>query len=295
MDGVIDGRYAVLTSPGKDPAPIGKGAFGVVYKGVDNVTKKLVAIKVESLDAEHPQLIYEARVLQELRAAQGIPAFYHFGDFGATANALVMQLLGPPVASARLHTILPLPRQHTCHIALGALAALRTIHNAGFVHRDLKPENLLWGKPPPRETPLPSVYVIDFGLCKRVLHADGSHIPERTDKPLIGTPQYAAIRAHFGGELSRRDDVESLAYVLAYLAKGSLPWQGCSTTDDTDSRYTRMGTVKRTTSHASLLAGVHGGVATAIMFMLTHAQRQVHFHGIPNHDVLMHYWRKAAN
>ena len=71
------------------------------------------------------------------------------------------------------------------------------------------------------------LHLIDFGLAKRYTDATGEvHINPREGKALTGTARYVSLATHAGFEQARRDDVESLFYFLAYLLRGTLPWQG---------------------------------------------------------------------
>lgn len=62
--------------------------------------------------------------------------------------------------------------------------------------------------------------------------------PLRENKPFVGTTRYASIAAHKGNEVSRRDDLESLGYMLVFMYKGSLPWQ--TVHNVTDKEKTRI-------------------------------------------------------
>jgi serine/threonine protein kinase len=105
----------------------------------------------------------------------------------------------------------------------GKICRLRYIHSRNFIHRDLKPSNIIMGVGNYADI----VYIIDFGLSKEFRHPDTYlHIPYSRAQGLIGTATFASVHSHLGSELGRRDDLESLAYILIYFLRGSLPWQG---------------------------------------------------------------------
>ena len=112
------------------------------------------------------------------------------------------------------------PIQFVLYVGLRMIDIIETVHNAGYLHRDIKPGNFLI-RPQTKE-----VCGIDFGLSKKYIDNNGDHISLRTGKSLVGTARYASVNIHLGFEPSRRDDIESIGYVLLYFAIGRLPWQG---------------------------------------------------------------------
>ena len=100
-----------------------------------------------------------------------------------------------------------------------------------------------------------TIYMVDFGLTRLVIDPKtGEHIPFKTDKNLVGTCRFVSLNAHKGYELSRRDDLISLGYVMINLFKGSLPWQDIDTRRPS-ARYRRLGRAKAKVSNAQLCAG----------------------------------------
>ena len=101
------------------------------------------------------------------------------------------------------------------------IPSVEYVHSKGFLHRDIKPDNFIMG---PNGRKAHRLYIVDFGLAKRYLSKEDKHIPYRENKNLTGTARYASIRTHIGIEQGRRDDMESLGYLMVYFLKGSLPW-----------------------------------------------------------------------
>jgi serine/threonine protein kinase len=249
-------------------------------------TNEALALKIEPKDAQHPQLRYEYLVLHELAGKPGVPRVVWFGDTtDGVYNAMIMQRLGPSVANKHA---LPLTPHVVGHVACHVLQTLQGVHAAHFIHRDLKPENILWAA----AAGFPgAVFLIDFGLCKRYKTVDGHHISCRHDKSLVGTPQYAALRAHQGTELTRRDDVESFGLVMLYLSIGSLPWTGVTeATTPHNTRFTAMGSAKAAADIRSLVDALPRTLGMAIAATIHHGRSELGFADTPNYDRLMDLW-----
>ncbi|KAF9617709.1 hypothetical protein IFM89_038209 [Coptis chinensis] len=229
---------------------IGSGSFGEIYLGTNIQTNEEVAIKLENVKTKHPQLLYESKLYRILQGGTGIPNVRWFGVEG-DYNVLVMDLLGPSLEDLFNFCSRKLSLKTVLMLADQMINRVEFVHTKSFLHRDIKPDNFLMGLGRRAN----QVYIIDFGLAKK--YRDTSthqHIPYRENKNLTGTARYASMNTHLGIEQSRRDDLESLGYVLMYFLRGSLPWQGLKA-GTKKQKYEKISEKKVSTSIESLCRG----------------------------------------
>jgi len=202
---------------------VGGGSFGDIYLGVGSTGEK-VAVKFEKHGARCPQLRHEYKVYRELQNAPGFAKVHYFGTQDSY-NLMVMDLLGPSLEDQFNKCSRRFTLKTVLLIADQMLERVELMHSRHLIHRDIKPANFVTDVP--GSAAGTSVFCIDFGLSKRYRHPRTlQHIPQREGRSLTGTPPYASINNHQGVDQSRRDDLESIGYVLVYFLKGGLPWQG---------------------------------------------------------------------
>uniref|UniRef100_A0A3B3ZGM4 non-specific serine/threonine protein kinase n=1 Tax=Periophthalmus magnuspinnatus TaxID=409849 RepID=A0A3B3ZGM4_9GOBI len=260
---------------------IGSGSFGDIYLGANIATGEEVAIKLECVKTKHPQLHIESKFYKMMQGGVGIPSIKWCGAEG-DYNVMVMELLGPSLEDLfnfcsrkfSLKTVLLLADQ--------MISRIEYIHSKNFIHRDVKPDNFLMGLGKKGNL----VYIIDFGLAKKYRDArTHQHIPYRENKNLTGTARYASINTHLGIEQSRRDDLESLGYVLMYFNLGSLPWQGLKAATKRQ-KYERISEKKMSTPIEVLCKGYPSEFSTYLNFC-----RSLRFDDKPDYSYLRQLFR----
>jgi serine/threonine protein kinase len=211
MNVVVNHKYKIVE-------PIANGAFGSVFKAINMRTNELVAVKVEPIIHNLKLLKNETIIYNYLKNVKGIPSVKWYGTDG-TNYYMVLNLLGNSLQRLK-DDVTTFSLNLVFQIGIKVLELLKTIHDKGLVHRDIKPDNFLFGLQDLKTT----LHIVDFGLCKPFIENE-MHIECKKTAGLIGSHSYASVNAHNHYELSRRDDLESVCYMLVYLLIGTLDWQ----------------------------------------------------------------------
>jgi len=203
------GRYKVLDR-------VGKGGMGVLYRGVDPVLDREVAIKVMlmdfSEDAEQmrPRFYREARASAKLQHPNIVTVF----EFAEEDNTpfIVMEFLRGTSLAQRINSPVPLSLVEKINIAAQLCSALNYAHEQGVVHRDVKPANVFLLNDG-------SVKLLDFGIAK----VTSSTLTREGD--VLGSASYMSPEQVSGSEaVDGRSDIFSAGVLLYELLSGKKPF-----------------------------------------------------------------------
>ena len=222
---------------------LGEGSFGKVYKAEYNGEN--YAIKMEHKTKEQGLLELEATIMSYLKGPNipYIKSYGYSGDF----NVLVMQLLDKSLEDL-INKYSTFSSKTVAMLGYQMVNILQYIHDRHIIHRDIKPDNFVMGAKEDNA----KLYILDFGLAKKYRSSRTLiQCPYIKKKKLTGTARYASIHALEAYEQSRRDDLESVGYVLMYFLRGNLPWQGLKVRSKED-RYKKILERKRETTSEDL-------------------------------------------
>ena len=229
---------------------VGKGSFGTVYQGINTATNEKIALKVEKREKNDPGTLENEALRLVYLQGEGIPKVYCYGN-NLAHNLLVEELLGKSLEDIFNSYGKPFSLKTVCVLGMEMIKRIQYIHSKHYIHRDIKPDNFMIGRGENEK----KIYIIDFGLAKKYYSVSkAQHIKFCTGKHLIGTARYCGRNAHRGYEQGRRDDIESIGYVLMYFLLGVLPWQGLKVKKNED-QFERIALKKYTTSFEELTYG----------------------------------------
>jgi serine/threonine-protein kinase len=206
------GRYQIREE-------LGRGAMGVVFRAVDSVIGRTVAIKTIRLEAftdpaERARL--RDRLLREARSAgllshRNIVTVYDVGEEHDIAF-IAMEYVAGRTVEQTLRENGRLECEQVIGIITQVAAALDYAHSQGVVHRDIKPGNLMMAA----DT---SVRIMDFGVAKLL-----SHQATQSDL-MLGTPNYMAPEQIDARGVDGRTDQFALAVIAYELLTGERPFR----------------------------------------------------------------------
>lgn len=203
------------------------GNYGYLYKGENIRTCEKVAIKIEPKNKNKNEnekeeklslLKREAQIYLCLENTKGFSQLKWFGSDDHNSY-LIMNLLGDSLQQFKI-------KHEKCssimvkEVGIQMIHRIQFLHSKGLVHRDIKPANFLFGLN--NQTHI--LHLIDFGFCKKYKLANDKHILFKTTSNIIGTMNFISLNVHKKIEPSRRDDIESIIYILLFLL-GEMSWE----------------------------------------------------------------------
>lgn len=210
------GRYRIIST-------IGQGAMGMVYKAIDPMIDRIVAIKAVHLTLSDEEMAeYEARFQQEIKAVGRLnhPNIVTIYDVGRSENITYMAM--EFLEGQELKDILAAPERPSIARCVNWMIqiaqALDLAHENQIVHRDVKPSNIMI-------TRGDFAKITDFGIARM----PASAVKTMTGM-ILGSPRYMSPEQVTGAELDHRTDIFSLGVVMYEALAGHWPFDGSNIT-----------------------------------------------------------------
>lgn len=208
----VDGKKYTLRNV------MGAGTYGYVFSAWDEQGKK-VAVKFFKKDDENARKEAEMYRIASDSGTSYLPKLLHTtvheGKFCMICER-EGQNLGQLMCRKPSRQFYP---QTIAMLGYELMNAFEDFHNAGLVHRDIHLGNVLAGHRD--ET---KVFLCDLGFTQRWRKEDGEHVPREEYQVAVGTSRFSSINNHKHLTYSRRDDLESIGYLLIMALTGDLPW-----------------------------------------------------------------------
>ena len=266
---------------------IGKGSYGIIYLCKDIASNEFFAAKLQNKNIYTNSLQNEYQIMKDINIDK-IPNAKFYGE-NNLYNILIMQLLGKSledIFEKILHKQ-KMPIHSVCNIAIQIIDILEQIHNKNYIHRDIKPSNFLFGNNSFNNN---IIYLIDFGLAKKYRESNNAeHYEIKEENKLIGTARFASINAMEGLSQSRRDDLESLGYMLIYFLKGKLPWQNFLIKNK-EERYNKIKQTKKEIAINELCSNCPKEIGQYITYV-----KNLKFDEEPNYNYLKNLFYEILN
>src|SRR5262245_50357128 len=216
---------AILAQRYRIDEKLAAGGFGAIYRAMDLVMGREVALKILHRELAHdPQVVErfkrEASALAKLRDPHTI-TMYDVGQTHDGTRYIVMELLrGESLHALFHHSGKRLPWRRVAAIARGVCSSLREAHAVGIVHRDLKPANIHLER---SSLGVDYVKVLDFGIAKMVDTVEPNRDLTLAGQ-MIGTFDYMPPEQMIGGMTTGKSDVFTLGVVIYEMIAGERPY-----------------------------------------------------------------------
>lgn len=281
----------LINSRFKISKKIGNGSFGKIWLVLDTFNQnKELALKMESKQAKVKHLNYEARIYLFLYKnssihGQPIPRICHYGE-ESDYSYMAMECLGSNLETLFQQQKKKFSLKTIYMIGIQLLKRIKYLHSRRILHRDLKTLNIAIGG---NKSNSHRIYLIDFGLAMKYIDSSGKHIEREEGKSAVGTMRFASINTQNGIVQSRRDDVESIGYILLYFYLRKLPWQGLKIKNK-EELYKRIKEEKEKVDYSEM--GMREELANPIFNMIENSQK-LQFYQNPDYDVHIETFKNA--